>query len=113
MTAAPVPGDMLTAVTAAVDSAWILAATVPIGDMVEAVRRSPAEMILLLAGSELTAVDRAALLAAIGPLAVELAPGRRIGALDLTRDASIADSVAAARFLCGAESTTGQVLRIT
>lgn len=112
MTAAPVPGDMLSTVTAAVDSAWILAATVPIGDMVEAVRRSSAAMILVLVGPELNPVERVALIAAIGPLAVELAPGQRIGALDLTREASIADGVAAARFLCEAESTTGQVLRI-
>ncbi|MES2058937.1 MAG: hypothetical protein V4564_23560 [Pseudomonadota bacterium] len=108
----PALGDMLSAVTAAVDSAQVVVAAVPIRDVLEQARRSSAGMILVLAGPELGAADRAALLATIGPLAVELAPVRRIGALDLTRDASIVDGIAAARFLTDAESTTGQILRI-
>jgi hypothetical protein len=116
MTAGPATGDLLSAVAVLVggasESVRIVPAIVPIGDMIEQVRSVGAEMILILAGPDLTGIDRAMLLAAIGPLAIELAPARRIGALDVADGAAVADVAATARFLIEAGSTTGQTLRI-
>ncbi|MEG3164241.1 hypothetical protein U1701_06510 [Sphingomonas sp. PB2P19] len=50
--------------------------------------------------------------AAIGPLAVECAPGRRVNAVISKPGAAAADVDAAVKFLDGARSTTGQVLEI-
>jgi hypothetical protein len=71
-----------------------------------------AAIVLLLIDPLVPALARAMLLAAIGPLAVELAPGIRIGALDLAAGAAPADIAAAAHFLARARSTTGQILRV-
>ena len=70
-------------------------------------------MVLLVLAPTVPKLDRAMLLATIGPLAVELAPGVRIGAIELEAGANIEDVVAAAVFLATAESTTGQVLQVT
>ena len=70
------------------------------------------DAVVLLLLPALSAIDRAMLLAALGPLAAELAP-RRIGAVDIAAGASIAPIVAAARHLAAARSTTGQCLRVT
>lgn len=78
-------------------------------DMVRAARAGDAVVLLLLPA--VAAIERAMLLAAVGPLAHELAP-RRIGAIDVAESASADRVVAAARFLAGARSTTGQVLRV-
>ena len=69
-------------------------------------------MVLLMIEHSVPKLDRAMLLAAIGPLAVECAPTGRIAALDVAEGADPDDVVAAAIFLTGALSTTGQVLRI-
>jgi membrane-bound ClpP family serine protease len=90
----------------------VIAAIVPIGDMVEQISQSPVPVILVLAAPGLDSMDRALSLAAIGTLAIRLAPDRRIGALDLADGAAIEDIVAAACFLAEAASTTGQILRI-
>lgn len=68
--------------------------------------------VLLLVDSRIAALDRAMLLAAIGPLAAELAPRVRIGAVVAGPAAAAADVAAAAAFLARARSTTGQVLEI-
>ncbi|MGY4398890.1 hypothetical protein ACVWZA_004100 [Sphingomonas sp. UYAg733] len=116
MTAGPATGDLLSAVAALIggvpDSARILRAIVPIGVMIEQLRVAKTEMTLILVGPDLTGIDRAMLVAAIAPLAIELAPARRIGALDVADGAAAADVAAAARFLIEAGSTTGQTLRI-
>ncbi|QNA83460.1 hypothetical protein G4G27_05165 [Sphingomonas sp. So64.6b] len=120
MTAGPATGDLLSAVVTLLggisDSVRILPATVPIGDMIDQLRGArpemTPEMTLVLAGPDLTAIDRAMLLAAMGPLAIELAPARRIGVLDIADGAAAAEIAAAARFLIEAGSTTGQTLRI-
>ena len=52
------------------------------------------------------------ILAAIGPLAIELGPDRRIGALDIAIEAGETDIVAVAKFLVAAKSTTGQVIAV-
>ncbi|WP_404368210.1 Rossmann fold domain-containing protein [Sphingomonas sp. MMS24-J45] len=68
---------------------------------------------LLVIASDVPDLDRAMVLAAIGPLAAARAPAQRIAAIDVAPGADEADVVAAARFLAGAESSTGQALRIT
>lgn len=101
---------MLAAVAAALDGqAAVLAARVPVAATVAAIEAADAEIVLVLVGADLPAVERAMLLAAIGPLAVARAPVR-VCALDVGADADEADVVAAARYLAGAGSTTGQVL---
>jgi hypothetical protein len=80
--------------------------------IVAALRRSDAEFALLVVDAPVPALDRALLLAAIEPLAVELAPHMRIGAIDVAPGALLTDVAAAAAFLAGARSTTGQILKI-
>jgi hypothetical protein len=82
---------------------------------VAAVRAAPrdAGVVVLVIEAGVAALERAMLLAAIGPLAQELAPATRLVALDLGEGALEADVVAAADYLTRAASTTGQVLRIT
>ena len=70
------------------------------------------EAILLVVTAGVAALDRALLRAALGPLAVAFAPAVRINALDVARQADQDDVVAAARYLAGAASTTGQWLEI-
>lgn len=80
-------------------------------DRVRAARAGDAVVVLLMLMPAVAAIERAMLLAAVGPLAHELAP-RRIGAIDVAESASADRVVAAACFLAGARSTTGQVLRV-
>ncbi|MES2451426.1 MAG: hypothetical protein V4610_12755 [Pseudomonadota bacterium] len=82
------------------------------GETVERLRATEADIVLLLLDSPLPAIDRAMLIAAIGPLAVELASRARIGAIDVMAGAAAEDVAATARFLAAARSTTGQILRI-
>ncbi|TPG54908.1 Rossmann fold domain-containing protein [Sphingomonas glacialis] len=81
---------------------------------VAAVRAAPRDsgMVLLVIDAAVTALDRAMLIAAVAPLAVELAPETRLAALDIGSDAKPAAVVAAADYLVGARSTTGQVIEI-
>ena len=72
-----------------------------------------AATVLCVIGESVPKLDRALLIAAIGPLAVEFAPAVRIVALDLADGAHPDDVAAAAIFLTGAASTTGQLLHIT
>ena len=74
--------------------------------------QGPASVLCLIEES-VPKLDRALLIAAIGPLAVEFAPAVRIVALDLAEGAHPDDVAAAAIFLTGAASTTGQILQIT
>ena len=98
---------------AAVSGTVVVAdAGVPVAPIIAALRRSGAEFALLVVDAPVPALDRALLLAAIGPLAVELAPRTRIGAIDIAPGAALSDVAAAAAFLAGARSTTGQVLKI-
>lgn len=84
-------------------------------EAVAAVRSAPRQsgVVMLVLPPEVAVLDRAMLLAAVGPLAEELAPLTRFVALDLAEGALQADVVAAADYLVTARSTTGQVLRIT
>lgn len=71
------------------------------------------EAIVLVVPVDYPVVERRSLLAAIEPLAVELAPGARLCAVDVAPEATLSAIVAAARYLASATSTTGQMLRVT
>jgi hypothetical protein len=82
------------------------------GEVVDLLRSADGEVVLLLIDSSIPPIDRAMLIAAIGPLAIEKAPHARIGAIDARDGAAVEDVVATARFLAAARSTTGQVLTV-
>jgi len=82
-----------------------------VDEAVSAVRASGAESILLLFPDDLAPLDATLLRAALGPLAVERAPAR-VNALAALAGADPGDVEAAARFLEGARSTTGQLLEV-
>lgn len=78
---------------------------------VDAVRAGDAEHILLLFAADLPPLDAALLRAALGPLAIERAP-TRVNALLAHPGADSAAVEAAAIFLEGARSTTGQLIEV-
>lgn len=75
------------------------------------VRSSAAESVLLLLPPDLDPLHAATLRAALGPLAIERAPGR-VNALVALAGTDPAAVEAAALFLEGARSTTGQLLEV-
>ncbi|MDB5674173.1 MAG: hypothetical protein JWM65_1155 [Sphingomonas bacterium] len=79
---------------------------------VHAARTDERDSVLLLIAGDVSVLDRAILRAAIGPLAIALAPSKRVNAVDVVGDAAEDDVVAAARFLAAAASTTGQILDV-
>lgn len=83
-------------------------------DAVAAIRAaaSVASAVVAVVGASIAPVSRAALLATIGPLAAEHAPGVRLSAVDIGDGAAADDVAALTVFLADAESTTGQVVRI-
>ncbi len=90
-----------------------LAAGATVGALVAAVREGAAEVIIVEVAPEIAALERHLILAAITPLAIELAPATRLCAIDVGAGAE-ADDVAAVRdWLAGAECTTGQVVAVT
>jgi hypothetical protein len=70
------------------------------------------DSVLLFIAGDVPALDRALLRAAVGPLAIELAPAKRLNAVDVAAGAALDDAIAAARFIAAAGSTTGQVIEI-
>jgi hypothetical protein len=100
------------ALATAPDAVLVVAEAGRVGESVARLRATSAEMVLLLIDSAIPAIERAMLIAAIGPLAIERAPRGRIGAIDVAPGAATEDVAAAARFLSAARSTTGQVLTI-
>ncbi len=81
-------------------------------DIAALVRAADGESVLVSLDPGLDAPAAAQARAAIGPLAVERAPGVRVNMLLATADADPADVEAAARFLEGARSVTGQLLAV-
>ncbi|VVT12866.1 conserved hypothetical protein [Sphingomonas sp. EC-HK361] len=69
--------------------------------------------VTVLLDSALPPVPLAAMRAAIGPLAVEQAPTRRINAVAADTGAHPDDVAAACAWLADATSTTGQVIEIS
>jgi len=78
---------------------------------VHGVRASTAEHLLLMLAPDLPPLEAALLRAALEPLAIERAPAR-LNAVAAGPAADRQAVEAAARFLEGAGSTTGQLLRV-
>lgn len=74
--------------------------------------RTDSGLALLIIAETVPKLDRALLIAGIGPIAIDAAPTMRVAALDLADGACADDVLAAALFLAAATSSTGQVLRI-
>ena len=107
------PADLLADAFARDEGVAIVQMTDGPASAIDRVRGGTEAFTLVVVDGAASSVDRAMMLAAIGPLAVELGPDRRIGALDIGIDGAPPDSVSAARFLIGAGSTTGQILAVT
>lgn len=84
----------------------------PGGDVAALVRGAVGESRIVVISATLDALAMAQARAAIGPLAVELAPATRVNAVVLAEATHPADVDAAVAFLEAARSTTGQVLEI-
>jgi hypothetical protein len=84
----------------------------PDDDIVAAVRAGKASMVLVLAPGR-TPLSLAQATAALGPLAAEAAPARRINAVVVAQGADPAAIDAAVAFLESAASTTGQILTVS
>jgi len=82
-------------------------------DLLEEMRSVDGDVIVLVIDPGVTALDRAMLVAALGPLAAELAPAVRIGVIDVVEGALPDHIDAAARFLATARSSTGQLLTVS
>jgi uncharacterized heparinase superfamily protein len=80
-------------------------------DLVALVRAAKGESVVVVIAAR-PPLEMAIARAAIGPLAIEAAPGRRVNAVVSAAEANAADIHAAAAFLDGARSTTGQILDI-
>jgi len=83
-----------------------------VGSMCEQVRQCALTAIVLIVPDMLAALARYLLIAAIEPLAIECAPGRRVSALSISSNSDMADVIAAAIYLVGAQAVTGQVLTV-
>lgn len=84
----------------------------PGDDLAALVRAAEGESVLVLIDAGPDPLTMAQVRAGVGPLAVERAPATRVNALVLSAEADPADVEAAALFLEGARSTTGQVLEL-
>lgn len=89
-----------------------------VGALVAAVRESAAAgtatgVIVVEVAAGIAALERHLILAAIAPLAIELAPGTRLCAVDVGAGADAEDVAAVRDWLSGAECTTGQVVTVT
>lgn len=81
-------------------------------DLVARARGAAGDSVVVVIGA-CGALEMARARAAIGPLAVERAPGVRVNAVVPGGDADAADVAAAVAFLERARSTTGQVLVVS
>ncbi|MBY0284347.1 MAG: hypothetical protein K2W81_10335 [Sphingomonas sp.] len=84
-----------------------------VGALVAAVQEGAADAIIVEVAPEIAALERHLILAAIGPLAIELAPGTRLCAIDVGAGAEAEDVAAVRDWLAGADCTTGQVVAVT
>ena len=84
----------------------------PGGDIAALVRGAAGESLVVVIPATLDALAMALTKAAIGPLAVELAPATRVNAVMLEEGGDPADVDAAVAFLEQARSTTGQLIEI-
>ena len=84
----------------------------PGGDIAALVRGAVGESLVVVIPATLDPLAMAQARAAIGPLAVELAPTACVNAVVSTEDADPFDVDAAVAFLENARSTTGQLIEI-
>jgi len=84
----------------------------PGGDIAALVRGAVGESLVVVIPATPDALAMALAKAAIGPLAVELAPATRVNAVVLVEGGAPADVDAAVAFLENAPSTTGQLIEI-
>ena len=84
-----------------------------VGALVAAVREGAAEVIVVEVAPDIPALERHLILAAIAPLAIELAPATRLCAIDVGAGAQAVDVAAVRDWLAGAACTTGQVVAVT
>jgi hypothetical protein len=80
------------------------------GDLAALVRGADAESVVVVVRRTSDGLAMAVARAAIGPLAIERAPGGRVNAVFVEDGAAADDVDAAVRFLESARSTTGQIL---
>lgn len=92
-----------------------LAAGDTVGALLAAVRAGGegADAIIVDVAPDIAALERHLILAAIAPLAIELAPGIRLCAIDIGEGAAPEDVAAVRDWLAGADCTTGQVVAVT
>ena len=90
-----------------------LGAGATVGALVAAVQESAAEAIVVEVAPDIGPLERHLILAAIVPLAIELAPGTRLCAIDVGAGAEAEDVAAVRDWLAGAACTTGQVVAVT
>jgi len=90
-----------------------LGAGATVGALVAAVQEGAAEVIVVEVAPEIAALERHLILAAIAPLAIELAPATRLCAIDVGAGAAAEDVAAVRDWLAGADCTTGQVVAVT
>ncbi len=83
------------------------------GDIAALVRGAAGESRIVLIPANLDPLTMAQARAAIGPLAIELAPAVRVNAIAPTEGAQQSDVDAAVAFLEQARSTTGQLLVVS
>ncbi|TPG14492.1 Rossmann fold domain-containing protein [Sphingomonas oligophenolica] len=82
-------------------------------DVIALVRATVGDSLVVVIQPGRSALALAQTCAAIGPLAVEQAPGRRINAVLVGADSDPTAVAATARFLESAASTTGQIVAIS
>ena len=82
------------------------------GDIAALVRGAVGDSLVVVIPATLDALAMAQAKAAIGPLAVELAPATRVNAVVLAEAGDPADVDAAVAFLEQARSTTGQMIEM-
>lgn len=90
-----------------------LAAGATVGTLVAAVHEGAAEAIIVEVAPGIAALERHLILAAMAPLAIELAPATRLCAIDVGAGAAAADVAAVRDYLAGADGTTGQVVQVS
>lgn len=78
----------------------------------DAIAASDNDAIVVAVESDVAKLERHLILAAIAPLAIGLAPSRRLCAIDMDAGADPAALAALAAFLHHAEATTGQVVKL-
>lgn len=80
--------------------------------MAAAVRAAGDDAVIVVIDADVSALDRATMLAAVAPLALEIAPTRRLFAIELTEAHNGQDLAALIEFLSAAEAMTGQSVRL-